>query len=117
MKKEADSLSRFLERIFAQVSKKPLAFEVAGSPFELLRDGESLFYRDERLAFSDLAQGYVFLGNESDMQKCRWIPDYITRRMFFSNKPFYISFAKHYGFEVFNEDDANRVFTRINAPN
>ena len=44
------------------------------------------------------------------MQRCEWVPNYVTREMFLRNKPFYQSFGAHFGHEIRNAADVNTMF-------
>ena len=49
----------------------------------------------------------------TDIRKCRWVPGYVTEKMFTPDKPFYVSWGKHFGYKITSADDVNRMFTEI----
>ena len=61
--------------------------------------------------FADVASGYIFLANRSDLKECQWMPGYISREMFVANKPFYQAFARRAGKEVDTADEFNDLFS------
>jgi hypothetical protein len=107
------SLSQFIEETLSQTPHSRAGFEISGGPLELIRDSENLFFRDDRIGWGDVAQNYILLDRLENIKKCRWIPAYITETMFVRNKPFYQSWARHFGSEADSAADVNRVFSEV----
>jgi uncharacterized RDD family membrane protein YckC len=106
------ALAAFVENIMRKRGKQPVGFDVAPSPFSRLRDSGSFdFHFEPRLSFADVASGYIFLANRSDLKECQWMPGYISREMFVANKPFYQAFARRAGKEVDTADEFNDLFS------
>ncbi len=105
------SLSHFIEETLSQTPHSRAGFEISGGPLELIRDSENPFFRDDRIGWGDVAQNYILLDRLENIKKCRWIPGYITENMFVRNKPFYQSWARHFGSEAESAADVNRVFS------
>jgi hypothetical protein len=93
-------------------SKQPVGFDVAPSPFASLRDSGTIDYHFEpRLSFAHVAGGYIFLVNRSELKECQWMPGYVSREMFVTNKPFYQAFARRAGKEVNTAKQFNELFS------
>ena len=59
-------------------NNKPVGFDVQNSPFSQLRDQSSIhFSLVDDVAFSDIAQGYVFMKPLKDLTKVTWVPGFI----------------------------------------
>jgi hypothetical protein len=83
------------------------AFRIANSPFAYLRDGGNTVYFGKQpiLQFSDLVSSYLFIVPEGELETCDWMEDFISRRMFGHNKPFY---EMLFGQKLKNHHDASQ---------
>ena len=88
----------------------PIGFDVTGSPFAPLREDFSLPFADETLALADYTPGYIYLDDLDAIERCDWVPGFVTRTQFVSNKPFYRSLGRHYGFDISSVGDLDRFF-------
>lgn len=104
-------LSSVIERVMRQRNDLPVGFDVEGGPFAFLRDGSSWEFADERLAFGDIATGYVFLAPLEKINRSEWVPGYVSTAMFVANRPFYESWGHYYGRSIQTADDANELFS------
>jgi len=87
-------LPALLNELFDRHKDIPVGFDVAGSPFEFLRD--NLLWDDARaprLGLVDRAQGYIMLARSDRLNKCHWIPNFVTPQMFAQQKPYYQALA------------------------
>ena len=110
----APVMADFLERIMKGHGSEPVGFDVADSPFALLRDSGSLGYVSEpRLGFIDVASGHVFLAKRQDLALCDWLADYVSQEMFVTNKPFYQAFARRAGKDVNSAQEMNECFDLV----
>lgn len=83
-------IAKLIEKIATERENVPVGFDVVGSPFALLRNSDSGYFRFRPgVCFSDVASGYVFLKPENKLKRCEWLSGYISREMFVKNKPFY----------------------------
>lgn len=83
-------ISSVLERIMAARGHAPVGFDVTGSPFALLRDSTSYYYRGQpRVGFGDVTSGYIYLEPRNTFQSCQWAEGFITPDMFAQYRPFY----------------------------
>ncbi len=99
-------IAKLIERATAERENTPVGFDVAGSPFALLRNSNSGYFRFRPgVCFSDVASGYVYLKPENKLKRCEWLSGYISRDMFIRNKPFYEAECGH---KLGNADEANR---------
>ena len=103
------ALGHFIERVMARRGHLPVAFDTAGSPFQLLRDGGCWDYHfDSRLSLGDVSAGYLYLAPGSDLTRCEWLPGYITVEMFVTDKPFYRALGRRSGRDVRSAEAANQ---------
>ena len=73
----------FLERVFQLNDDRPVGFDVEGTPFAKLRDGDSYYFCFQRnVTFSDIAQGYVFLKPLRQLHKVSWADGFVTDSTF-----------------------------------
>jgi uncharacterized RDD family membrane protein YckC len=85
-----EAMAVAIERAMAASGRSSAGFDVTGSPFATLRDGESLDYHYQPSAcLAELSGGYILLRPSGEMTRCRWVDDYVSTRMFGSNRPFY----------------------------
>ncbi len=109
-------MAEFLETVMLIRDNKPVGFDVGTSPLAMLRDDGSFdFHFEPRLAFVDVAVGYVFLAPWRDLKTCEWLENYISPEMFVSNKPFYQAFGRQAGVEIHDAQDANELFARTDV--
>ena len=110
----APMMADVLEAIMEVRHDQPTGFDVAPSPLALLRDKGSFEYRlDSRLAFVDMAAGFVFLAPRKELRTCHWLEGYVSPRMFILNKPFYVAFGRRADVEIKTAEDANAFFARM----
>jgi hypothetical protein len=93
----------FIDKIASINNFNSFAFEIPGSPLEMLRDDNDLKYQPN-VNFGDLTIGYVFIKPFKELHKCQWIDGYISKTMFLKNKPFY---EVEFGSKLKNSEDAN----------
>jgi hypothetical protein len=56
----------------------------------MFRDSTKYYYTNLPTAsFSDIAQGYLYFMPFDSTRHCSWVSDYISKKMFLKNKPFY----------------------------
>ena len=79
-----EPLGGLLETALAATGKSAVGFDVEGSPFAPLRDRQSCYFAyQERVVFSDIAQGYIILKPLKDLGRhCTWVQGFITARNF-----------------------------------
>jgi len=79
-----------LNEVIFEKGLAPVGFTVKNSPFEMLRDSTKYLYKNlPTVSFSDIAQGYLYFMPFDSTKHCKWVPDYISKKMFLKNKPFY----------------------------
>lgn len=84
------TIAALIEEVSAQRHDAPVGFRVDGSPFGLLRDDAALAFRFRPgVCFADLAAGYIYLKPNNNLNRCRWLDDYVSQEMFIKNKPYY----------------------------
>lgn len=99
-------ISKLIESVVAERENVPVGFDVVGSPFALLRNSDSRYFRFRPgVCFSDVASGYVYLTPENKLKRCEWLSGYISRDMFIKNKPFYEAECGH---KLRNAKEANK---------
>ncbi len=97
-----------IEKIMAAHGGKPVGFEVAGSPFEGLRDEHAYYFHwQPKVKFGDLCQAFVFLKPVKQLSPCTWVDDYISDEMFEKSRTFYES---SYGRKFANAKEVNDFF-------
>jgi len=79
-----EPLGGLLERALAATGKSAVGFDVEGSPFAPLRDRQSCYFAyQERVVFSDIAQGYIILKPLKDLGRhCTWVQGFVAARNF-----------------------------------
>ncbi len=99
-------IAKLIERAAAERENAPVGFDVVGSPFALLRNSDSRYFRFRPgVCFSDVASGYVYLNPKNKLKRCEWLSGYISRDMFIKNKPFYEAECGH---KLNNAKEANK---------
>jgi uncharacterized RDD family membrane protein YckC len=99
-------IAKLIEKIAVERENAPVGFDVVGSPFALLRNSDSGYFRFRPgVCFSDVASGYVYLKPENKLKRCAWLSGYISRDMFIKNKPFYEAECGH---KLNNAKEANK---------
>jgi uncharacterized RDD family membrane protein YckC len=99
-------IAKLIEKIAAERENVPVGFDVVGSPFALLRNSNSGYFRFRPgVCFSDVASGYVYLKPKNKLKRCEWLSGYISREMFVKNKPFYEAECGH---KLNNAKEANK---------
>jgi hypothetical protein len=99
-------IAKLIERAVAERENTPVGFDVVGSPFALLRNSDSGYFRFRPgVCFSDVASGYVYLKPVNKLKRCEWLSGYISRDMFVKNKPFYEGECGH---KLNNAKEANK---------
>jgi uncharacterized RDD family membrane protein YckC len=98
-------IAKLIEQFTELNSQTEVAFDVENSPFARLRDSSSYYYRQPDRCLADWVSVYVFLGPMDTLERCEWVEDYISPRMFGQNKPFYEMACER---ELANNDEANR---------
>ena len=84
------AIAKTIERAVAASGRTSAGFDVIGSPFALLRDGECADYSYQPDAcLTDISPGYIFLRPANEMTRCDWMDDYVSTYMFGCNRPFY----------------------------
>lgn len=87
---EGPALVALIEAVQALRGNKPIALDVAASPFATLRDGAGLEdRRDPGVCFADFVTGYLYLKPVSAQRHCAWESGFITQSMFLRDKPYY----------------------------
>jgi hypothetical protein len=72
-----------IEKIMEKNNNKPVGFDVQNSPFSPLRDQSSIYFSlVDDIAFSDIAQGYVFMKPVKDLRKVTWVHGFIGESNF-----------------------------------
>jgi hypothetical protein len=88
-------IARVIEESVSNAGGTEVGFDVTGSPWAALRDGNDPCYRGRPgVCFGDIADGYIFLKPMKALHRCAWLPGYISPQMFVRNKPFYELFAR-----------------------
>jgi len=104
-------MADFVEEVMQLRGKKPVGFDVQDSPLGLLRDEASFdYYGDGRIAFKDVAMGFIYLKNRRDLGGCTWLDSYISPEMFATYRPFYEAFARRLGKPIHSAAEANEAF-------
>jgi hypothetical protein len=99
-------IAKLIEKAAAERENVPVGFDVIGSPFALLRNSDSGYFRFRPgVCFSDVASGYVYLKPKRKLKRCEWLSGYISRDMFIKNKPFYEAECGH---KLRNAKEANK---------
>jgi len=99
-------IAGLIEKIATEKGNLPIGFDVIGSPFGYLREGNAYYYHlQPNVCFSDIASGYVYLCPKNKLKRCRWLNGYISKEMFVKNKPYY---EAECGSKLNNADEANR---------
>jgi hypothetical protein len=79
-----------LNKVIFENGLAPIGFTVENSPFAMLRDSTKDYYTNmPTVSFSDIAQGYLYFMPFDSTKHCSWVPDYISKKMFLKNKPYY----------------------------
>lgn len=87
---DTSCFNSFIERIMDKSGSNGCAFSSENSPFAMLRDnGSDLFNLYPTIAFQDICEGFIYLNPISQMRKCTWTKDYISKEMFMKYRPFY----------------------------
>lgn len=74
----------------------PIGFCTKESPFAYLRDScNDLFRYQPKVAFSDIAPGYIYFKSQGKLENCRWTDNYVSKEMFIKYKPYYEAKYKH----------------------
>lgn len=107
-------MDEFLESVMAHRGHNPVGFDVEEGPFTTIRDSNCWEFSDPQLGLGDIATGYIYLAPLKEINKCDWVPDYISRAMYVANKPFYKSWGNYWNKTVASADDANNLFVTIN---
>lgn len=107
-------MDEFLEGVMAHRSHNPVGFDVESSPFSTIRDSASWEFTDPRLGLGDIATGYIYLAPLKEINKCDWVPNYVSQPMYVANKPFYKSWGNHWNKTVASAEDVNEFFVTIN---
>jgi hypothetical protein len=73
----------FLEKLFAENGSAPIGFDILNSPFALLRDTISDYFRFQKyVTFEDIAQGYILLKPIDQLSCVEWVPGFIDNSNF-----------------------------------
>ena len=111
-------MADFIEEVMQLREKKPVGFNTKDSPFGLLRDEASFEYHgNERIAFKDVAMGFIYLKNRWDRTGCTWMDNYISPEMFAAHRPLYEAFARRMDKRIHNADEANEAFRILFSSN
>lgn len=87
---DTSCFNSFIERIMEKSGFNGCAFSSENSPFAMLRDnGSDLFNLYPTIAFQDICEGFIYLKPISQLIKCTWTKDYISKEMFMKYRPFY----------------------------
>jgi hypothetical protein len=101
-----------LNKIIIEKNIGPVGFTVENSPFAMLRDSTQYLYANmPTVSFSDIAQGYIYLLPFDKTERCSWIPNYISKKMFLKYKPFYEGKT---GQKFKNSKEVNTFFMKWN---
>jgi hypothetical protein len=101
-------IGKFIESIMRLRGNVPVGFMPDVSPFAMLRDRASYYYYSQpRVAFGDIASGYIFLKPQKETTECTWLDGYISKEMFMKNKPFYEAYI---GRKLGNANELNKIF-------
>jgi uncharacterized RDD family membrane protein YckC len=102
-----------IEELAAGYGSTPTGFDIAGSPFAVLRDSRSRYFEYQPgVCFADLAEGYVFLAPIGAQTRCAWLEGYISQEMFMRDKPYFEAVCGH---RLADAAEANRVFAARNG--
>jgi len=83
-------IGQLIHSVQALRNHAPVGFDVAASPFGLLRDpNDRRFANHPAITFADFASGYVYLAPVDRLQWCTWMDGYITNRMIATHLPYY----------------------------
>jgi len=82
-RKKPSALTALLETMTKSVGKGPVAFDIQGTPLAGLRDSEAMAFRGRpKSDLGTVFEGYIFLAPTAELEKCRWIPGFITFETF-----------------------------------
>ncbi len=68
----------FLETLYTENGGVPIGFDILNSPFALLRDTSSDYFKFQKyVTFSDIAQGYILLKPIDQLSCVEWVPGFV----------------------------------------
>jgi uncharacterized RDD family membrane protein YckC len=86
-------LSKEFDEFFirtASMNINGIGFTVAGSPYAMLRDSGSYYFKNQsKITFNDIAQGVIYIKPKVGDSKKIWLSHYVSDAMFVKYKPFY----------------------------
>ncbi len=72
-------VSQFLEQLYVDQGRQPLAFDVTGSPFAALRDTSGIYFKYQpAVTLADIAQGYILERPYAELHTVQWQTGFIT---------------------------------------
>ncbi len=113
------SIDGFMDSVMQKRNNKPAGFNIAGSPFERLRDDCSMFFQlSPSMCYGDIADGVIFLKPFKDRKECSWMPGYISDEMFMKYKPLYdLVFKQNPKIKFENAAELNNVLIKYLGEN
>jgi hypothetical protein len=101
-------IASLLESSVQRSKFRQIGFDVLNSPFGILRDSSSEYFRDRpKISFSDIARGYLYLNPIDSLVHCKFIQDFVSKEMFINEKPFFETVA---GRSFKNVSELNRFY-------
>ena len=75
---EPSALVRFMEHVLKLNGNQPVGFDIENSLFAFLRDRDNYYFAYQNdVAFSDIAQGYIFLKSTKRLGGITWVKSFI----------------------------------------
>lgn len=103
-------LSDLVEACALEAASGGVGFQVASSPFALLRDSTAAhFLLQPGLALEDITPRYIVLDRIAAQTRCEWWDSYITTEMLGRYRPYY---EAKVGQPLADATEANRAFSR-----
>jgi uncharacterized iron-regulated protein len=103
-------IAKFLETSIQKSKFDQIGFDVVNSLFGELRDSNSMFFTNRsRICFSDIAEGYLYLTPIDSLVKCKFIPNFVTQKMFIKEKSFFEAVV---GRSFKNVSELNKFFVQ-----
>ena len=104
------SIDDLFDSVMKKRNLKPVAFTIASSPFEKIRDSCAMYFsRFPSVRYGDIAQALIFLKPYSEKEHCTWMQGYISDQMFMENKPMYVLMINQ-RLKFKNAKELNQVF-------
>lgn len=103
-------IANFLETVIQKSKFKQIGFDVNSSPFAEIRDSsDDNFKNRSMIDFSDIATGYFYLVPIDSLVKCKFIPNFVTQKVFIKEKSFFEAVS---GRSFKNVSELNKFFVQ-----